>query len=61
MNLQALREICRDNQISQNEMARMLDVSNAHISNIINGKREPRVDLLKKMCETFHKKPEELW
>ena len=50
-----------ERQISQNEMARKLGISTAYMSNIINGKREPRADLLKRMCRLFGKKPEELW
>lgn len=61
MNTSALREICMERQISQNEMARKLGISTAYMSNIINGKREPRADLLKRMCRLFGKKPEELW
>lgn len=61
MNADAVRKLCDEQGISQNELARRMGVSNAHMSNVLNGKREAKVSLLKRMCQEFGKKAEELW
>lgn len=61
MNAKAIRSMCKEHGISQNELARRMGVSVAHMSNIVNGKRDAKVELLKKMCDEFGKKAEELW
>ena len=61
MNVGAIREQCEKQGISQNELARRTGVSAAHMSNVMNKKRDARVELLKKMCELFGVKAEEIW
>ena len=45
----------------QNRSGCRTGVSVAHMSNVMNQKRDARVDLLKKMCELFGVKAEEIW
>lgn len=61
MNVNAIREQCEKQGISQNELARRTGVSGAHMSNVMNQKRDARVELLKKMCKLFGVKAEEIW
>lgn len=61
MNTAALKKLLQDEGISQNELARRMGVSTAHMSNIVNGKREARVDLFKRICTMFRRDPRELW
>lgn len=61
MNVKAIREQCEKQGISQNELARRTGVSVAHMSNVMNQKRDARVELLKKMCGLFGVKAEEIW
>lgn len=61
MNAEAIREQCEKQGISQNELARRTGVSVAHMSNVMNQQRDARVELLKKMCELFGVKAEEIW
>ena len=61
MNAEAIREKCGEMGISQNELARRTGVSVAHMSNVMTGKRDARVGLLKKMCELFGVNAEEIW
>ena len=61
MNVEAIRKSCKEADISQNELARRVGVSYANMSNIMNGKRDPRVETLKGMCRELNKKAEELW
>lgn len=61
MNVEAIREQCEKQGISQNELARRTGVSVAHMSNVMNRKRDARVELLKNMCELFGVKAEEIW
>lgn len=61
MNAEAIREQCEKHGISQNELARRTGVSAAHMSNVMNKKRDARVELLKKICELFGVKAEEIW
>lgn len=60
MNVDTLKDIQNELGISQNEMARRIGTSTATMSNIMTGKREPRADLVKRMCEVFGKDPKEL-
>ena len=46
--------------MSQNELARKVGCSYGQMSNIVNGRREPRTDVFKRMCEELRKKPQEL-
>lgn len=61
MNVKAIREQCEKKGISQNELARLTGVSGAHMSNVMNERRDARVELLKRMCEVFGVKAEEIW
>ena len=61
MNGDALKKLLREEGLSQNELARRMGVSTAHMSNVINGRREARVDLLKRICIMFRRDPKELW
>jgi transcriptional regulator with XRE-family HTH domain len=61
VNVKAIREQCEKQGISQNELARRTGVSVAHMSNVMNQKRDAHVELLKKMCELFGVKAEEIW
>lgn len=54
-------ERCSEIGISQNELARRCEVSPAHMSNVLNDKRSPRTDLLKRMCRVLGFRPEEIW
>lgn len=60
MNLEALEKIKEEYGISQNEMARRIGISIANMSNIATGKREPRADVLKRICDTFGRQPNDL-
>lgn len=61
MNGEAISNLLKENGISQNELARRLKVSPAHMSNIVRGKRDAKVELLKEMCRQFGKEPRDLW
>ena len=61
MNGKAIKDYCREQGISQNELATRVGVSPATISQIINGNREMRVKTLKSLCAVTGKDPKELW
>lgn len=61
MNVDRIRETLSEKGMSQNEFARRCEVSAAHMSNVMNGKRQPRLDLLHRMCEVLGARPEEIW
>lgn len=61
MNTDALKEIQRERDISQNELARFVGVSCPTMSNFMRGIREPRLSVFKQMCERLGKDPKELW
>lgn len=60
MNTQALKDAMAERDMSQNELARKVGCSYGQMSNIVNGRREPRTDVFKRMCEELRKKPQEL-
>jgi transcriptional regulator with XRE-family HTH domain len=60
MNVEALKSALAERDMSQNELARKVGCSCGHMSNIVNGRREPRTDVFKRMCEELRKKPQEL-
>ena len=49
-----LSRILEERGISQNEFARMMDVTSATVSNWCRGIKTPRMDKIDKMCEMFH-------
>lgn len=61
MDVKAVKDALAALGMSQNELARRCGVSPAHMSNILSGKRDPRARLLRRMCETIGKRPEEIW
>lgn len=61
MKSDVVREKLSDMGMSQNELARRCGVSAAHMSNVLRGKRQPRLDLLHRMCEVLGVKPERIW
>jgi len=61
MNTEALKAALAERDMSQNELARKVGCSYGQMSNIVNGRRNPRSDMLKKMCDALGKKPQELW
>ena len=60
MNTQALKDALAERDMSQNELARKVGCSCGQMSNIVNGRREPRTDLFKLMCDALRKKPQKL-
>ena len=48
-----LSRILEERGISQNEFARMMDVTSATVSNWCRGIKTPRMDKIDKMCEMF--------
>lgn len=60
MNTRALRGALAERGMSQNELARRIGCSYGQMSNIVNGCREPRTDVFKRMCEELRKSPQEL-
>lgn len=61
MDVKAVKDALAELGMSQNELARRCGVSPAHMSNILSGKRDPRAKLLRSICETVGKRPEEIW
>lgn len=61
MNVNALKSAMSEKGVSQNELARRVGCSPATVNNIVSGKREPRIDVLRKICKELGKKPQELW
>lgn len=61
MDVKAVKDAIAALGMSQNELARRCGVSPAHMSNILSGKRDPRAKLLRRMCETIGKRPEDIW
>ena len=61
MNVNALKSAMSEKGVSQNELARRIGCSPATVNNIVSGKREPRIDVLRKICKELGKKPQELW
>lgn len=61
MNTLELKKQIQDSGMSQNEVARKLDISIGYMSRIVNGKQEPRIDLFKNICKLFNKNPKEMW
>ena len=50
---QALKDIRKQHGMTQKELADKLNVSQNAIYNWENGKREPKIDTIKKMCDIF--------
>jgi transcriptional regulator with XRE-family HTH domain len=48
-----LREVLEANQISQNELARRINMSHSIINNYCTGKREPSIDVLILICKAL--------
>ncbi len=61
MNVNALKSAMSEKGVSQNELARRVGCSPATVNNIVSGKREPRIDVLRRICKELGKKPQELW
>lgn len=61
MNVNALKSAMSEKGVSQNELAHRVGCSPATVNNIVSGKREPRIDVLRKICKELGKKPQELW
>lgn len=61
MNTEALKAALAKRDMSQNELARKVGCSYGQMSNIVNGHREPRTDMFKRICDALGKKPQELW
>lgn len=61
MNTEALKEFQRENDMSQNELARFVGVSTATMSNFMNKRREPKLSTFKAICKKVGKDPKELW
>ena len=49
-----LSKLLESKDISQNEFARMMDVTSATVSNWCRGLKTPRMDKIDKMCGLFH-------
>lgn len=60
MNVEALKSALAEREMSQNELARKVGCSYGQMSNIVNGRREPRTDIFKRMCDALRKKPQQL-
>lgn len=57
-NLIKLRKTLK---LSQEEMAKKLDVSRPHYSNIENGKADPTFGVMKRFEELFKEQYEDIW
>ncbi len=60
MNTEALKSALAERDMSQNELARQVGCSYGQMSNIVNGRREPRTDMFKRICEVLKLKPQKL-
>lgn len=56
-----LREYMEREEVSQNELARRVGISASGMSFIMMGKRNPRLETVKNICEVTGLKVEEIW
>lgn len=61
MNIHAIKVKCAEKGLKQCELAKICGVSEGTISNIFTGKRSPRTELLKRLCDALDVKAEEIW
>ena len=54
MNIEKLRELMENTDTNQDKLAEVAGVSQAFVSNMLNGYKTPSVAVLKRISEYFH-------
>lgn len=61
MNGKEIKRLLEDKEMKQRDLATATGLSEATISNIINGKRAGNTKMLKSICKALGAKPEQIW
>ena len=61
MDVMRIRELMRAAGMNQHDLAREIGCSQSSVSNMMTGKREPRVSLFKRLCKALGCDPRDIW
>lgn len=61
MNGERIKEMLRERNMSQTELARRAGISKVNVNHIVNGERKGSVETLKKICAALGCDPKDVW